>query len=603
MMDTLESTNPAAVNDQVKIIQNSPVFSQVERLGRFLAYIVTTELEGDGDRITQTSIAIDVLGRDADFDPVTDSIVRMEASRLRSKLRDYYDSDGKDDVIRIDLPKGKYRPRIRVQESIAPAVQSTTQTQESDAISIAVLPFTNLTGDDKQEYLSDGISEEIINALNRISGLRVAARTSAFAFKHKEVEIKVIGEQLNVQYVLEGSVRRDGHHVRITTQLIKVKDGYQIWSNTFDRDITDIFALQDDIARAIAEALTVKLGMHQHEKLVVPGTPNLEAYHDYLQGRYWINKWGTKNFDHAAECFQRAINLDPDFAEAHGCLAYTYGITSVYNRFYDYLPKLESSRIRALELDPNQPEALASCFRLFGQTFDWQEIKHEFDWALNGHADNSLIVSQYVLSYLYPLSRFDEGMQLLDQVAKLDPLSPLLWVARARMVYAGGDMREAATLAETALDIDRENYMALYLLGELYPLLNESDKAESIVVRLRDVAGENDPFALYCKALLLQREDMPEGAEVIRQTLIQHWASTWTPYPAPYYIGRLSIFLGNIEQGLFWFDVAFHEKDFNLCRIRSQYRNIPEVWDHPRCRELVELINLDDASVTQLINK
>ena len=220
--------------------------------------------------------------------------------------------------------------------------------------SIAVLPFANISGDPENEYFSDGISEEIINALTQLKGLRVAARTSAFSFKGKNVDLRSVGEQLNVATVLEGSVRRAGGRIRITAQLVNAADGYHLWSERYDRELTDIFAIQDEIASAIAEKLKLTLGVGAERQLVRAPTASVEAYDLYLKGHAFVKQRGLALL-RAAESLEQAIALDPDFALAHAELAQALVLMSLYGIVFpaDISDRARRATERALQLEPS----------------------------------------------------------------------------------------------------------------------------------------------------------------------------------------------------------------------------------------------------------
>ena len=224
--------------------------------------------------------------------------------------------------------------------------------------SIAVLPFVNMSGDPGQDYFSDGISEEILHALVRVPNLRVAARTSAFSFKGQNVDVRKVGDTLSVNHVLEGSVRKAGNRLRITAQLIKVEDGFHLWSETYERELTDIFAIQEEIAQAVVEKLEVTLGLAADAPLVKTGTANTEAYNWYLRGRYGIEQQSPEGFQNAIQSFTKAIELDPDFAGGHGGLAYVSAYMSNFQPYSVLADQVRTAYTRALELDENQVEAL-----------------------------------------------------------------------------------------------------------------------------------------------------------------------------------------------------------------------------------------------------
>ena len=255
------------VREQLKRILVSNIFAHSARLSRFLQFVVERGNAGRADDLKEYAIGIEVFERESDFDPRIDPIVRVQAAKVRSKLMEYYASVGRDDELVISIPKGGYAP---VFES-APHTLSKSSAQaakkpgpppadESPRASLAVLPFVNMSPEPDNEYFSDGLTEEVINALTTVPGLQVVGRTSAFRFKGQHHDVREIGGQLNAEAILEGSVRRAGIQLRITTQLINVKDGYHLWSHTFKREMKDIFEIQEEISEAVLEALAPFFG-------------------------------------------------------------------------------------------------------------------------------------------------------------------------------------------------------------------------------------------------------------------------------------------------------------------------------------------------------
>ncbi|MHC4138133.1 MAG: tetratricopeptide repeat protein, partial [Planctomycetota bacterium] len=242
----------------------------------------------------------------------------------------------------------------------APASPPPAVAHEVERKSIAVLPFANMSDDPENEYFSDGMTEEIINALTQLEDLRVAARTSCFAFKGKPADIGEIGAKLKVATVLEGSVRKAGTRLRITAQLVNVGDGYHLWSERYDREMEDVFAIQDEIARAIADRLQVTLAVGAGERLVKPPTKSLEAYDLYLKGRYFVNRIvevAGEGPRKGIDFFEQALALDPGYALAHAGIADAYSfLGSTVLRPKEALPKAREAAMRALELDDTLAE-------------------------------------------------------------------------------------------------------------------------------------------------------------------------------------------------------------------------------------------------------
>lgn len=247
-LPAMKEPSLAAVRSQLGHILSSALFHRSERLSRFLRFIVEEKIAGQTAGLKEYTIATAVYDRGTSFNPATDTIVRVEARRLRSTLQKYYASEGRSDPVSIAVPKGSYEPVFGWKSSMPPERESNTRLS-----SVAVLPFEDLGSERDQEHFCEGISEEIMIALGQVNGLRVAARTSAFGSKSRYQDIRSIGKALNVGSVVEGTVRRAGDQMRITAQLINASNGYNLWSQRFDRQKQDAFAIQDDIAVAVAD--------------------------------------------------------------------------------------------------------------------------------------------------------------------------------------------------------------------------------------------------------------------------------------------------------------------------------------------------------------
>ena len=295
--------------------------------------------------------------------------------------------------------------------------------------SIAVLPFVNMSADPENEYFSDGISEEILNALTRVEGLQVTARTSSFTFKGKNEDVRQIGQKLGVATVLEGSVRKAGNRVRITAQLIKTADGYHIWSETYDSDLDDIFKVQDEISMKILNRLKENFGLRNEAPLVKASTENIEAYNCYLKGRFHWNKSTPENISKAIRAFEEAIKLDPEFSLPYCALSYCYSFmgssglmppTEAYPRAKDYT-------LKAIEIDPHHAESHLSLATIkFFHNWDFDGAEVSLRKALQLSLNSSLI-NQVHGWFLIAKGEFDQAIEKMEQAVALDPLSlPLL---------------------------------------------------------------------------------------------------------------------------------------------------------------------------------
>jgi TolB-like protein/tetratricopeptide (TPR) repeat protein len=360
--------------------------------------------------------------------------------------------------------------------------------------SIAVLPFANMSGDPEQEYFSDGISEELINTLVQLNGLRVTGRTSSFSFKGSDADLKTIGTALNVDTILEGSVRTTGNRVRITAQLISTADGFHLWSETFDRELEDIFAIQDGIARAIAEALRIELGMSPEQPLNPSGTENLDAYNAYLRGLELVYNEAPASLWAAIEWFKRAVALDPDFARAH------LRITEVYANM---LTRGSVSReiaeaparaaiARALMLDPSSSDAYAARGLLRHALGELADAEADYLHAIELNPNNPWPYTNYGLLLFNALSRPEEAVANLEQAVVRDPSSlparSLLGIALAET----GRVDEGIAMLRSSIEANpeyRENY---WRLASVYWVAGRFDEAARWYTQ--SIAFQPDPF-------------------------------------------------------------------------------------------------------------
>jgi TolB-like protein/Tfp pilus assembly protein PilF len=342
--------------------------------------------------------------------------------------------------------------------------------------SIVVLPFMNMSADPENEYFADGVTEEIINALAQIRDLHVVARSSAFSFKGKHIDPRIVGEQLNVRTILEGSVRRADNQLRITVQLVNAADGFHLWSERYDREMKDVFAIQDEIARSIVRRLQVGFEGDEAGSLVKPGTQNLEAYQLYVKGRALLYKRGS-TIPRALECCQRAVTLDPQYALAWAGLADSYTALGYYGlaRPEESMPKAMEAARRAVALDPSLAEAhnALAMASLMG-TWNRAEAKAEFLRAIDLNPRYLQAHGWYALFYLqWSEGQLAEGMAQAKVALVSDPLSSYAHTIYALTCMAAGNLAEAIQASRRALELDSTNYLAHVALLEALRLSGE----------------------------------------------------------------------------------------------------------------------------------
>ena len=478
----MDAVPEAAVREQLARIVDSPKFVPSVRLCRFLRHIVNQTISGDLDCLKEFSIAMEVFDRTSNYDPNVDAIVRVEARRLRAKLKEYYEGPGKNDPVLIGLRPGSYVPICRWLDA-----QPQNSHQEIGAVvqagaSVAVLPFVNMSPEPEQDYFCDGISEEIINSLTRIPGLKVIARSSAFQFKGISADMREVGRRLNAEIVIEGSVRKAGEKLRITVQAIQVESGHHLWSEVFRRELKDIFAIQEEIAQLVAGLFRVHLPSARER--VHRSAGDLEAYTRYLRARFLIHQQSPETLRAALDQLRELTHAFPDYSLAYSGVAAACGFLSLFGVVSgrDVYPEVKANAERGYALDPDTGE---TCTVLGGMRgwFEhrWDEALKLFDRALEvqpGHAPAHFFLGMAFLCQ----GNIPAAEAALRRSTELDPLSASDCARLAYVHYVKGDYRSAAEHLEKAFDLDHDHPEALFYKGLLHFQQKDYDAA---VERLR----------------------------------------------------------------------------------------------------------------------
>jgi adenylate cyclase len=469
-MPSLESEAQAA-RRQLERVLESPGFSRNERMSRFLRFVVEGHLDSKDHELKESVIAIEVFGRRPDFDSRLDPVVRTEAVRLRARLNEYYIKEGKADALVIELPKGGYVPLFREveEERQTPARYSTRfwvalglaclvmglavagwrWSQHRNApIAIAVLPLENTSHDPANDYFADGLTDELIRNLSIIDGLAVRSRTSSFGMKGKPRNIRDAGEQLHADYILEGSVLRAGPQFRINVQLIRVRDDFPLWSGTYERELTEIFAIQNDISMGIVNNLRLKLGRGRRRY-----ETSVEAYDLYLHARAQPQR-DRADAQAILGLYQQVIAKDASFAPAYAGLAAAYAASSfqLFQDHTDELIQMRTAAEKAIRLDPLLSEAHQALGLIYARDGQWAQSEESFRRAIELDPSNSLAYSDLTIVLLLPLGRIEEGVHEMHIAEKTDPLSPWVQNCLAWVLLSAGRYEEAAGHCEKAAD-------------------------------------------------------------------------------------------------------------------------------------------------------
>jgi serine/threonine protein kinase/tetratricopeptide (TPR) repeat protein len=358
--------------------------------------------------------------------------------------------------------------------------------------SVAVLPFADLSPEQHLGYLCDGVADEITSGLSRISGLRVAARTSAFQFKGKADDVRRIGQALGVDAVLEGSIRAAGTRLRVTTQLVNVSDGYYLWSERFDREAGDVFAVEDEISNAVVAALRGQFAGLDGGELLARGTRDLEAYTLYLKGRYHWNKRTEEGLRVAATLFQSAIDRDPAYGPAYGALADVFVTLGMYGaaRSSDVMPKAKAAALQALAIATTVKGTQATLGTVAAMyDWDWSLAERLFTRAVETDRDHPTTHHWYATHYLLPQRRFRQADQALSRALELDPLSLIISVSLGLASFLGRNYDEAVRRFEATLALDGGFAMGHFFLGQTLTEMGRYRDAVSALERAIALTG------------------------------------------------------------------------------------------------------------------
>jgi serine/threonine-protein kinase len=485
-------------------------------------------------------------------------------------------------------PRERYQTMAEVRAVLEHASQEARSATRVHKPSIAVLPFANMSADKENEYFGDGLAEEVINALAQVPGLQVAGRTSSFLFRGKDVELVEVGRRLNVEHLLEGSVRRAGNRVRVTAQLIKVADGFHLWSERYDREWTDIFAIQDEITHAIASALRLKLSADASTPR--RHTPNLRAYETFLKARdlWYIGEPGL--FEQVKALFERAIALDSQFALPYSLLGgcYTMLANMGFSSAHEMIPLARAAEENALRIDPALPEAhalLGVCAGNFGH--DWVGAEREWQLAMSREPISHDVRLWYGNHYLLPIGRREEAVETMASALQEDPLNLFYRHHYARGLRHLGRLDEAATELRGILDVDPDSSIAQETLGAVCAQLGDFEEALALTERAQ-VAKPWSYTLVGQLAALRERVGDRTRAGALRETL-----GTGEAYGASTGLALFHAMTGNAEQAAEWAAHGIAQRFLPLFYVVAPLLRSQRQWP-----ALARLLNLPPTALT-----
>jgi TolB-like protein/Tfp pilus assembly protein PilF len=453
------------------------------------------------------------------------------------------------------------------------------------APSVAVLPFVNMSREKDDEYFSDGITEEVINALANVEGVRVVSRTSAFAFKGKNESVRKIGEELAVATVLEGSVRREGNDLRIVAQLINASDGYHLWSKTYDRKLENVFAVEDELARSITDALRPQL-LKGTTPLVRQPTSSTEAHDLYLQGRHFWNKRTEEDLKKAIGLFQKALEVDPAYALAYSGLADCYVLLAEYSPApaAEVLPKGMAQARKALELNAALAEPHATLGLIAMSAYDWAGAEREFKRAIELRSGYATAHHWYAL-LLASVGRLAEARAEVERARELDPASLIVNNMVGLVFYASRDYARAIDAFQRTLELDPTFASARGFLACVYVSAGRNRDALEQLAQMTDDDSEHIALRAW---VLWEAGEKQSGAKLARQVIDRSPANPVRPG----ILAGLYWIVGDRDRAFSLLDEAYAERDWTMRELKVNPMYDPMRAD-PRFQALVRKLKLD----------
>jgi serine/threonine-protein kinase len=565
-LHSFSNVSDRAVRQQLDRILASPTFQQVDRLKRFLTFVVNESVAGRRDQLKEYVIGVQVFGKEDSFDPRTDPIVRVQARRLRARLVRYYRGEGQNDGVVIELPKGGYSPLVKPREGGTPKRSLGVALVSQNTV--AVLLFGDHSIEHDLDYFCKGLRQEIIHGLARFANLRVLASDLADVTSDSPVDVL---RTINAAIVITGSVRRSGAALRVTTQVVDGATGIYLWSEATDVKAGDPIAAQEEVARAIISRL-------QPDRLTegrgqVPQRPaeNLAAHNLYLQGRYHLNQRTEEGLRKAADFFEKAIVEDSQFARAHSGLSDAYGLLAHYGVLgpADVWTKAAASAATAVMLDGNSAEAHTSLAHVKStQDWDWTGSESEFQRAISLDPRYPTARHWYATSCLAPMGRLDEALEQILVGQSLDPVSSIVARDVAMMHYYRRDFEVALEQCDHTIELNPHFSPAYWALGLIQEQRKDFDESAAAFQRAIQLSPHSPQMhgALARTYALSGKRDLAQGILRKLEGLMK------VRYVSPFQMASIYSALGQHDLGFRWLNKACQARCFELISLKVDPR-------------------------------
>ncbi len=530
-------------------------------------------LDARSDIFSFGAVLYEMLSGTRAFDGT--STAEVLSAVLRDEPRPIHAPPGIERIVRRCLakpPGQRFQTMGELRAALEQAAPELTSKPTEHQSSIAVLPFANMSADKENEYFSDGLAEEIINVLANVPGLKVAGRTSSFFFRGKDIEFAEVGRRLNVEHLLEGSVRKSGNRIRVTAQLITVADGFHLWSERYDREMTDIFAIQDEITQAIAAALRIKLS----PEAATPRrhTPSLRSYEAYLKAREQWHKPTMESLERVKALLEHAIELDPKFALPYSLLGgyYTMQANLGGRAALEVIPLARAAEEEALRLDPSLPEAHALLAVCAGADYDWKDAERRWRLATAREPVSRDVRFWYGNHYLLPTGRPMEAVEAEARVLEEDPLNILYRTLFAVALQHAGRLEDAEAELRTVLELDENFPLAVGTLGAVCAQQGRFEEALALTERAHALTPWANPMIGQLAALLVRT-----GATSRGEALIERLRSG-TAYGAPTGLVLFHALCGEFDRATKCIEQAVAERHPRFVAILGPFLRPSPIW-------------------------